>query len=650
MKQKLFYCIICFLFSSLAGAQQSIIDSLLLDLKKPLADSNRAMSLMRLGVNYENIDTSKAYKAYADAISFAVGKKLYYEAGRAYQNQSYLYRITVQYDKAIASINKAIENYQRSKHGKARLWEANAYNDKAAMLYAQNETGQAVELYLKSISVLEALEMFETMTTKYANLANLFGDIEEKEKHLEYALKAVDVARKSGNRQSLCIAFFTLTNYYNRQLEVVSAKRYLDSSRKYFNEADNTNNIDIQFSFYLISAQVFRISNQLDSALYFFKKCYDQSSALNYGYGMAESQLQMGAVSILKKDYPQAERYLLAGIKDAKAINYHGMLDEGYKYLSDVYSETGRYKEAYEYLWLYKELNDSVLNLASKKYATELEKKYESEKKDKQIKLQQAQLLRRKTLIYVALGAAAALLIVSLLTYRNYRQRQKIQQQRISELEKTRQLTATEAILKGEEQERSRLAKDLHDGLGGMMSGIKYSLLTMKKNQIMTPENQQAFERSIDLLDSSINELRRVAHNMMPEALVKFGLDTALGDFCNDVNQTGALQVSYQSIGIKDLHLDQTTSITIYRIVQELINNTMKHAAARSAIVQVSKTGTAITITVEDDGRGFNTAILEGVKGMGWSNIQSRVGYLNGKLDVQSEAGKGTSVHIELNV
>ncbi|HEY0355449.1 MAG TPA: ATP-binding protein, partial [Flavisolibacter sp.] len=265
-------------------------------------------------------------------------------------------------------------------------------------------------------------------------------------------------------------------------------------------------------------------------------------------------------------------------------------------------------------------------------------------------KLQQAQLLRRKTLNYVLIGSAFALIIVALLSYRNYSQRQKIQQQKINELEKAKQLTATEAILKGEEQERSRLAKDLHDGLGGMMSGIKYSLLTMKKNQIMTPENQQAFERSLDMLDSSINEMRRVAHNMMPEALVKFGLDTALNDFCTEVHQSGALQVSYQSIGISEEKFDQTTAITIYRIVQELINNIMKHAAAKSAIVQVSKTNGVVSITVEDDGKGFNTAILDASKGIGWNNIQSRVEYLKGKVDVRSHEGNGTSVHIELNV
>jgi len=154
----------------------------------------------------------------------------------------------------------------------------------------------------------------------------------------------------------------------------------------------------------------------------------------------------------------------------------------------------------------------------------------------------------------------------------------------------------------------------------------------------------------MDMLDSSIKEMRRVAHNMMPEALVKFGLDTALKDFINDINNSGALQVNYQSIGISNAVIEQTTAITIYRIVQELINNTMKHASAKTAIIQLSKTNNAITITVEDDGKGFDPEILQAAKGIGWSNIQSRIGYLKGKADVQSEPGRGTSVHIELSV
>ena len=264
--------------------------------------------------------------------------------------------------------------------------------------------------------------------------------------------------------------------------------------------------------------------------------------------------------------------------------------------------------------------------------------------------VQQLSINKKNTLNYILAGGTAAILIISLLSYRTYRNKQKLQQQKIETLETEQQLTATEAVLKGEEQERTRLAKDLHDGLGGMLSGIKYSFQNMKGNLIMTPDNAQAFERSMDMLDSSIKEMRRVAHNMMPEALVKFGLDTALKDFCNDINLSGALQVSYQSIGLENVAIDQTTAITIYRIVQELINNTMKHAAAKSTIVQVTKTNGQLSVTVEDDGKGFDTGILKQSKGIGWDNIKNRIDFLKGKLDVRSEIGKGTSVLIELNV
>ena len=141
-----------------------------------------------------------------------------------------------------------------------------------------------------------------------------------------------------------------------------------------------------------------------------------------------------------------------------------------------------------------------------------------------------------------------------------------------------------------------------------------------------------------------------MAHNMMPEALIRFGLDAALRDFCNDINASGALVVNYQSIALKDATLDQSISITLFRIVQELIHNTMKHAGANSALVQISLSVGKLFVTVEDDGRGFDSSQLQSSPGIGWTNIISRVEFLKGKWDIASKAGEGTSVHIELDV
>jgi signal transduction histidine kinase len=183
-----------------------------------------------------------------------------------------------------------------------------------------------------------------------------------------------------------------------------------------------------------------------------------------------------------------------------------------------------------------------------------------------------------------------------------------------------------------------------------MLSGIKYSMSLMKQNLKITSENEQAFGRNLDMLNSSINEMRRIAHNMMPEVLLKFGLDAALHDLCQKTNEAGAIELKYHSIGIKDKVFEQTTAIHIYRIVQELINNIVKHAHAQQAIVQITDDNNIIHITVEDNGKGMPENKQALSKGIGWNNIYSRVEYLKGKVDIQSTPGKGTSVQIELNV
>lgn len=168
----------------------------------------------------------------------------------------------------------------------------------------------------------------------------------------------------------------------------------------------------------------------------------------------------------------------------------------------------------------------------------------------------------------------------------------------------------------------------------------------MKGNLVMTPENQQAFERIMDMLDNSVKEMRHVARNMIPEALVKFGLDTALKDFCAGIDQSGVLKVSYQSGGLGNTEIAHATAITIYRVVEELVNNIIRHADATAAIVRVYNNKGVITFTVADDGKGFDTAILQQPKGMGWSNIRKRVDFLKAGLNIESLADKGTTVLI----
>lgn len=646
MKKKLLIPLLFFIHSALF-AQAPIIDSLKKQLATDLPDSVRVLSLMRLAVNYEGIDTMESAKAYRAAIAFAKSKKMGYQLGVIFQNYHFLFINRGFYGEAEKYLDSAFVLIEAVNTPKAKESLAMIYGSYGAVERYKGNYQKAIESFLTSVSIFESLNKPERIITPLLNVSGLYKEMNEYEKQEMYAAIALTAAKKSGNIEKLFMPYSYLVYGLIMQNKFEQAKPYFDSAKFYY-----TQNVPYEalVSFNLVGGLLYMNLNKLDSAEYFFRQSLLIAQKYSSVFSITQSKLQLGRVLTMKKEFAAAEKILLEALEEIKKTKEPGQFLIAYDYLSRFYEESGNSNLSLKYHKLFKEVSDSISSDKNKRFATELEMKFETEKKETQLKLQELELKRKNTLNYFLSAGIAALMLISILGYRNYRHKQKLQLQRITELETQQQLAATEAVLKGEEQERTRLAKDLHDGLGGMLSGIKYSMNTMKGNLILTPDNAQAFERSMDMLDSSIKEMRRVAHNLMPEALVKFGLDTALKDFCNDIHQSGALNVTYQSVGLQGKEPDQTTTITIFRIVQELLNNTLKHAAAKNAVVQINRTDEQLSVTVEDDGRGFNTALLQHSGGIGWSNIQNRVEFMKGTLDVQSAEGKGTSVHIEMNI
>ncbi|MBS1975174.1 MAG: sensor histidine kinase, partial [Bacteroidetes bacterium] len=437
---------------------------------------------------------------------------------------------------------------------------------------------------------------------------------------------------------------------------VYTSLKKLDTAEMYFKEAlqisRNIDDVYTESAVLLNLGDIYQKAGRLEEA----KKNFDKAHLIAKEMDLTETEaIALKGIAMYhleKRNYPLAKAYADSALSISIKSDNRKQTLKLYKLLSDISYASQDLKAAHEFEEKEDALRDSVNADNLHRISTEFETKYETEKKEAKIILQQSQLKQKSNLIYFLIAGVAAIIIISLLTYRNYKNKQKLQQAKIDELETEKKLTATEAVLKGEEQERTRLAKDLHDGLGGMLSGIKFSLNNMKGNLIMTPDNAQAFERSMDMLDSSIKEMRRVAHNMMPEILVKYGLDAGLKEFCNDIERSGVLQISYQSIGMDKATIEQTTAVTVYRIVQELVNNTIKHASAKNVLVQLhyAEQEKLLAITVEDDGKGFDKESLSKSTGIGWSNIQNRVEFLKGKIDVNSTIDKGTSVLIEITL
>lgn len=648
------YSLLLIFISFCTGTQAQVLmnkDSLLKLIVIAKNDENKVELYINAGQQYETNEPEIAKQYYRMANELS--KKLKYKLGEIKYITNYTFVLNMQgyFDSSLILNLRSVE---LSRQIKDSSYLAKTLFNTGSSYRLKEEYENAVKYYEEGKKLFETFGNKTMLAQSYDILQNLFTGMKQYRRALDYGKKAVKMLKEIDNLTMLGTAYNNLgLNYINLQL--------FDSAKICFNEglaiALKTNDKHMEVNLYLNMGDVLIEQGKFKAIKPYMEKALVISREMDLYESETIALKGLSFYFQFVKNYAFAKRYADTAMALALQFDFRNERQKLYAHLSNLaYSmqdmSFGQYYSLQSNL-----LEDSILNETIQKSTLEIEKKYESEKKEKQIiqleadkKVQQILIKQKNTLNYILIGAAFSFFLVTMLSYRNYKQKQKFQQQRISELEIQQQLTATEAILKGEEQERTRLAKDLHDGLGGMLSGIKYSFNTMKGNLIMTQENALAFERSMDMLDSSIKEMRRVAHNMMPEALVKFGLDTALKDFCNDINLTGVLRISYLSINVENVMIDQTTAITVYRIVQELINNTIKHAGAANAIVQLTKSNNILSLTVEDDGKGFDKNMLNAAKGIGWSNIQNRVDFLKASLDVKTENGKGTSVLIELKL
>jgi len=643
----IFFCSI--IISTVAPAQrtdqQRKVDSLLSLLQQSKPDTSRAMLLLTLASWYEtnNQDSSAYYlqkgKELAESLKFDRGIYYYYQQGAvlAYTKGSYEEALSL-------SVNGLVV----ARRLKDSSMVVTMLNNMGIINSYLGNYEQQLDYTMQVKNIIEERKDSAKYSGVWHNLANCYYNLGQYRKGADAALHGLYQEQYASVKNGY------INRVYSTLAQCYEGLRIQDSALHYYEiairESKKTNDKYAEGVIYGYQCNLLASMKKFDQMLVAAGKSLALSRELQSRQMLASSLYNMAYAQYFNNNNQEAYRYIREGLAIAQADSLRDELKNSYTVLSYIAAREGDFGESNFARQKADSITDASLNERVLSSTADLEKKYETAKKDKQISQQEASIQRKSLLNRILIFGTAAILLLSALLYRNYRQKQRLQQQRINELETEKKLMATEAVLKGEEQERTRLAKDLHDGLGGMLSGIKYSLNSMKGNLIMTAENQQAFERSMDMLDSSIREMRRVAHNMMPEALVKFGLDAAIKDFCNDINQSGALQVSYQSIGMQDAHIDQTISITVYRVVQELLNNTMKHAGARNAIVQLSRREQQLTVTVEDDGRGFDKSLLRQGSGIGWNNIRNRVDFLKGKMDIDTQPGQGTSVHIELDL
>jgi two-component system NarL family sensor kinase len=661
---------ICLLLGYCVSAQSKSIDSLLQLLQNNKQDSGRIYIYYTLARHLLGYDLSASGDYLEKGYALAKEKNDAYGIARYFLGKGSLLFDQSKYRDAATYYDTSLALYEHLKkfeNNPVKL-EQFAYDKTdcligrglvSAKLYQYQES---IKYYLDAIATVEPLpgdKKNTYLSTLYADIGSDYYELEQFDNALAFDKQGLHYLSET-NLESFLVGNLFVADDYSSLLQFDSSSLYLERVRPLLLRLNKPN---LNIWFYYICGGIYRKKGEWANALANFQKANEVAKKLTDDYqevntmeGMAASYMHLG-------DFEKARELALLVLTESKRISLPLGRIQALQLLTEIEEKTGNIDKAYQYQKDFIQINDSLKKEKLQRHIHETEVKYETEKKQAEIiqlqknkQIQTLSIRQKTTLNFILIGSLAIFLAVAVLIYRNLRHRQQLakqqealHQQRIRELEKDKQLVVADSMLKGQEEERSRLAKDLHDGLGGLLSGVKFSLINMKDNLIITPDTMAVFERSLDMLDTSIKELRRVAHNLMPEILTRFGLDEALKDYCNTINMAKLLTVTYQSFGMQ-ARLDKSVEIVIYRIVQELLNNTLKHAAATEAFVQLLRDGTRLNVVVEDNGRGFDTVRAEAGKGAGLANIRSRVEYLKGELAIHAEAGKGTLVNIEFKL
>lgn len=554
---------------------------------------------------------------------------------KLYRNLGVAYYMNSQMDSAQLLLNISLEKALNLKDEKL---EAGVYG---AIGNIHNVTGnyhEALTCYLKALAMFEKQGNTERIRSLLGNIGTLYYSLLNLNQAEKYYLELEKESRKVNDMYNLGRAYDGLSRIALKHKDFDTSLNYAASAAEIFHKSNQKAAEAIALQG--IAMVYYTHHRDYDKAKVYALKALELTKETGYHSHIAGSLNILSNIYFNEEDYENclqsAREAIEADTTDANVTTnlYANMVRAGI-FLNHT-DETMLYFDKYRALIDDRSTREFELSMA------ELEKKYLTEKKEMRI----STLERERKLYGIILSTAVfillLLLIILYLRQISIRNKREFAEQKIHQLMQEKQIVATQAVLDGETAERSRLARDLHDGLGGMLSAVKLNLFDMKQDVIVEAEDVVRFNKVMEMLDNSMQELRRVAHNMMPESLSRYGLKVALEDFCRSFPN-----ISFHFFG-EDQRINQKTENTLYRAIFELINNAVKHAQAEHINVQVIQQADRISVTVQDNGKGFD--LQRATKGTGLQNVRNRISSAGGTVEIHSVKDEGTEITMEIDL
>lgn len=632
------------------------IDSLLTIINKKNTDSNTVKAfteLQRFYFNRGQYDSTRKYVLLAVPAARKLNDKR--RLGRILYNAGITFTNLTSYDSARTFLDEGMSLATETRDTLVLIHTIFA---NAMISTYQSDHSGAVERLMKALEIIERSDnpgiriLLPQALGKIGN--NLIAE-NELEKGIKYIKMALQSKNYPDEDRYKVLQYLDISDAYMKLGNIKDSKVFLDSAILFNSKINNVLNSLVLSA----EGRYFDRIADYPASLMAFLKAYKLADSLNSEYLKAEMGDNVARLYAKLGNAEDAGRYALESNAAAIKLMHFSVAASTFNTLKELAVIKNDFKKALQYAELRKIYADSASNDETRNKTLSLESKYRHEKNEKEIaslRLSNTEkklaVVKRNRLLLIG-GAGSAILVLLLgLLYRNSRQKHIIaekdnilQIEQIKFLERQQQVVSLQSMINGQETERTRIAKDLHDGLGGLFSTIKmhFSTLQHEKSEL---KSDPLFVKSYDMINTASEEVRRIAHNMMPEVLIKIGLVQATQELCNSISAGKLLNVSMQAYGMNK-RLNASTEVMLFRILQELLNNIIKHSQATEAIIQFNREGNRLSVTVEDNGRGFNLAETDGKTHAGLSSVESRVSYLNGKLSIDSQKEVGTTVMMD---
>ena len=626
------FSLVCFLSVSIHG--QPLIDSLTKQVAFAQIDTVKIQLYQRLAWELKYSEPLKA-TAYLDtALSIAkqgvplktLADVLYYKA--------IIFYLTDDYESALINCNTALKHYQETKY---EYGQASIFNLQGLINNRIGDYETAIENYLESLALAMKGDNLYAISNPYHNIALIYKDINEYDKSLEYAKKAFEIRLELGDSAFVGQSYQTLGALYYHLTNYDTAEIYLTKALSLFDHSSDLNSLAIS---YLNLGLLNRDQGKLSAAEQLFDKAIAIFKDLEAHEDLVNALVNQSGVYLLQDDPKKANEYAVEAYNIASQYNLLPSLKEALEVKMDALEVSKSFEQAFYSSRELIAVSDSLLNEQKSNQISNLEIKFQVSQKEQQIELQRAQLAeqiirnRNKTLIIAGLSIflLLATIILFLIRSRSRKKEQLLKQEANLRLKEAQ----IEASINSQEKERARFAKDLHDGFGQLISVLNLNLKNLEEKNA---DRHQVFENSTEILDEMYREIKGICFNLMPQTLIQHGITLAIQEFAQRIEKASNISVYTDFFGMED-RLSEVQEVSLYRIIQEWINNTLKYANAKQITIQLTREKNAITLLIEDDGAGFERSLLENSSGNGWKNIQSRVNLIGGDVELDTLSGR----------